>query len=173
MKKAAAGSGAVWEGWACPVWLQPGSEQGKQNCILNLLGLKREEPRGAASFLCDTLCFRLDSNEGTSDTSACSFPPCVPVALGNIEVFGEGDEGQGGRAGGEEARAGGEEARPGRAGSCEPGVRELSPVPFCYKPGRNVASEGVSSVDRRQEEQSVPSVSIYLSQLGLGLPPPL
>ncbi|XP_010280350.1 PREDICTED: protein C10 [Phaethon lepturus] len=42
-----------------------------------------------------------------------------------------------------------------------------------YKPGRNVASEGVRFMDRRQEEQSIPSVSIYLSQLGLGLPPPL
>lgn len=100
------------------------------------------------------------------DMSACSLPPCVPVALGSVEVFGEGDGGQGGRAGGEEAR-------PGRAGSCEPGVREPSPVPLGYKPGRNVASEGVSSLDRRQEEQSVPSVSIYLSQPGLGLPPPL
>lgn len=72
-------------------------------------------------------------------------------------------------------RAGGKEARPGRAGSCEPGVRELRlvlpSVLFGYKPDRNVASEGVSLVDWRQEEQSVPSVSIHLSQLGLGLPP--
>lgn len=42
-------------------------------------------------------------------------------------------------------------------------VRALCPVlpsvPFGYKPGRNAASEGVSFVDRRQEEQAVPSVS--------------
>lgn len=49
----------------------------------------------------------------------------------------------------------------------------LLSVPLDYKPGRNVASKGVSLVDRRQEELSVPSVSIHLSQLGLGLPPPL
>jgi len=46
-----------------------------------------------------------------------------------------------------------------------------SPAPSHCEAGRNVASEGVSSVGGRQEEQSVPSVSIHLSQLGLGLPP--
>lgn len=64
----------------------------------------------------------------------------------------------------------------GEQGAAKPGVRAASGSAFCalgYKPGRNVASEGVSSVDGRQEEHSVPSVSIYLSELGLSLPPPL
>lgn len=49
----------------------------------------------------------------------------------------------------------------------------LHSVPFGYKLCRNVASEGVNLADGRQEEQSVPSVSTYLSQFGFGLPPPL
>lgn len=69
-------------------------------------------------------------------------------------------------------RARGDEAGPGRTGSCEPGVRKLSLVlPSGYKPGRNVDSKGVSSVDRRQEAQSVPSDTIYLSRPGFPPPP--
>lgn len=88
---------------------------------------------------------------------ACSLLPFSPVVLGRLEVFSpRGGGGKGVRV-------------------KEPGLGEQGAA-FCalgYQAGRNAASEGVSSVHGRQEEQSVPSVSLYLSEPGLVLPPPL
>ena len=163
----------VWEGWACTIRLQPGLEQRKQHKILSSRVFWDWRERNLAEQPCSSVTFCVSDLVPMKGHQIRLLVASCLVCLLPLEALRPLGRAMGARV----AELGVKKPGPGRAGSCEPGVRGVRPVlpsvPFSYKPGRNVASEGVSSVDRRQEEQSVPSVSICLSQLGLGLPPPL